>query len=79
MSESQGAWSYVPIDPCQPVISGLRIAVEERMAIQFIDLETNAFQPQSSVLPDPYALRTVRWRSLRQRFCKYDAALQRST
>ncbi len=58
-SGSQGAWSYVPIDPCQPVISGLRIAVEERMAIQFIDLETNAFQPQSSVLPDPYALRTV--------------------
>ncbi|OYW11702.1 MAG: hypothetical protein B7Z55_18990, partial [Planctomycetales bacterium 12-60-4] len=58
-SDSQAAWSYVPIDPCQPVIMGLRLAMEERMAIKFIDLETNEFQPQSTVLPDPYALKTV--------------------
>ena len=58
-NESQAAWSYVPIDPCQPVIMGLRLAMEERMAIKFIDLETNEFQPQSTVLPDPYALKTV--------------------
>ncbi len=58
-SESSVAWSYVPIDPCQPVIMGLRFAMEERLAVKFIDLETNEFQPQSTVLPDPYALKTV--------------------
>jgi hypothetical protein len=58
-SDAQTAWSYVPIDPCQPVIMGLRFAMEERLAIKFIDLETNAFQPQSTILPDPYALKTV--------------------
>ncbi len=58
-SDSSVAWSYVPIDPCQPVIMGLRFAMEERLAVKFIDLETNEFQPQSTVLPDPYALKTV--------------------
>jgi hypothetical protein len=58
-SEDATPWSYVPIDPCQPTIMALRIASEERMAIEFIDLETNVFRPLSSVLPDPYALKTV--------------------
>jgi hypothetical protein len=57
--EDNPAWSYVPIDPCQPVIVGLRIAQEERLPIHFIDLETNAFQPQAEVMPDPYALKMV--------------------
>ena len=58
-SDASVAWSYVPIDPCQSVIMGLRFAMEERLAMKFIDLETNEFQPQSTVLPDPYALKTV--------------------
>ncbi len=52
-------WSYVPIDPCQPVIMGLRLAMQERIAIEFIDLETNVFAPIVDVLPDPYALKQV--------------------
>ncbi len=53
------AWSYVPIDPCQPVVMALRLAVGERWPTEFIDLETNAFQPLASVMPDPFALKTV--------------------
>lgn len=49
--------SYVPIDPCQPVIAALRIAREERMRRAFIDLETDRFEPYSLSLPDPYALK----------------------
>ncbi|HTI50856.1 MAG TPA: hypothetical protein VL475_07895 [Planctomycetaceae bacterium] len=51
--------SYVPIDPCQPVIAALRIALQERIPRRFIDLETAVFQPVSSILPDPYALKQV--------------------
>ncbi len=51
--------SYVPIDPCQAVIAALRIAQGERIARAFIDLETARFQPQTAVLPDPYALKKV--------------------
>ena len=36
--------SYVPIDPCQGVIAGLRFAIEERLPRAFIDLETAQFE-----------------------------------
>jgi hypothetical protein len=49
--------SYVPIDPCQPVIAALRWALEERVTREFIDLETRPFVPYSAPLPDAYALK----------------------
>lgn len=51
--------SYVPIDPCQPVIAALRFALAEHLPRAFIDLETNRFEPPTAVLPDPYALKKV--------------------
>lgn len=57
--EATEASSYVPIDPCQPVIMALRIALGEHWPIEFCDLETNAFQPLAAVMPDPYALSRV--------------------
>lgn len=51
--------SYVPIDPCQPVIAALRFAQRERLAVAFIDLETRRFEVQQASLPDPYALRQL--------------------
>ena len=35
--ESSGSYNYVPIDPCQPVIMGLRIASQEGIPKKFID------------------------------------------
>lgn len=52
-------WSYVPIDPCQPMIMALRVAMGEHWDIEFCDLETNEFTPLVASLPDPYALKTV--------------------
>jgi hypothetical protein len=57
--EGGGAWSYVPIDPCQPTIMALRIALGEHWPIEFCDLETNAYQPLAAIMPDAYALSTV--------------------
>lgn len=51
--------SYVPIDPCQPVIAALRLALGEHIARAFIDLETNRFEPTTQPLPDAYALKHV--------------------
>lgn len=51
--------SYVPIDPCQPVIAALRLALGEHIARAFIDLETNRFEPTTQPLPDAYALKRV--------------------
>lgn len=57
--ELERTYSYVPIDPCQPVIAALRIALQEHIPRAFIDLEVDRFQPLSLALPDPYALKKV--------------------
>ncbi len=51
--------SYVPIDPCQPVIMAIRAAMGEHLPREYIDLETDPFLPFAAVMPDPYALRDV--------------------
>ena len=51
--------SFVPIDPCQPAIMAIRIALGEHWAVEFCDLETNEFEPLAAAMPDPYALRRV--------------------
>jgi hypothetical protein len=51
--------SYVPIDPCQPVIAGLRVALQEHIARAFIDLEVPEYEPHTEPTPDPYAIKRV--------------------
>ncbi|MEZ6063379.1 MAG: hypothetical protein R3C19_23785 [Planctomycetaceae bacterium] len=57
--DSDGRASYVPIDPCQPVIAALRIAMQEHIPRAFIDIENEHYLPRAAALPDPYALKRV--------------------
>jgi hypothetical protein len=57
--EDEISCSYVPIDPCQPVIAALRMSLEEHIHREFIDLETAHWEPVGAVLPDAYALKKV--------------------
>lgn len=57
--DSEVGFSYVPIDPCQGVIAGIRTAIGERIPRAFIDLETPRFESMSASFPDPYALKKV--------------------
>ncbi|MEA2632054.1 MAG: hypothetical protein QOE66_2273, partial [Chloroflexota bacterium] len=57
--DAEHGFSYVPIDPCQGVIAALRLAMGERIAREFIDMETPRFESQTGVFPDPYALKRV--------------------
>lgn len=52
-------YTYIPIDPCQPVIAALKTAREERMHRAFIDLECRDPGEAVGVYPDPYALRAL--------------------
>jgi hypothetical protein len=49
--------SYVPIDPCQPVIAALRTAIGEHIPRAFLDVDSDSVVSYSAVLPDPYALK----------------------
>lgn len=57
--EIDPALSYVPVDPCQPVIAAVRAAMAEHIPRQFIDLETARFVQTTAVLPDAFALKQV--------------------
>lgn len=59
VSEIDGRANYVPIDPCQPVIAALRIAMQEHIPRAFIDIEDDHYLPVTSSLPDPYAVKQV--------------------
>ncbi|MEM1226080.1 MAG: hypothetical protein AAGJ40_10295 [Planctomycetota bacterium] len=58
--DGEAVASFVPIDPCQSVIMAIRAAMGEHIPRHYIDLETATFQPFSTVMPDPYAVRHVR-------------------
>ena len=58
-ADVDGAATYVPIDPCQPVISALRIAAQEHIPRTFIDIESEDYEPAADALPDAYALKQV--------------------
>lgn len=51
--------SYLPIDPCQPVIMGIRAAVSEGIPRAYVDREVQRYFPFSWVGPDPYSLKSV--------------------
>ena len=52
-------FSYVPIDPCQGVIAAIRTAMGERIAREFVDLETARYEASEAAYPDPYAVKKV--------------------
>ncbi|WP_447980457.1 hypothetical protein [Candidatus Nitrospira bockiana] len=58
-AEAGAAASFVPVDPCQPVIMGIRVAMGEGIARAYIDREVAVFEPTPFVAPDAYALKQV--------------------
>lgn len=51
--------NFVPVDPCQPVIMAIRVAMGERIARAYIDRDVAVFEPTPFSAPDPYALKRL--------------------
>jgi hypothetical protein len=51
--------SYVPVDPCQAVIMGIRVAMGEGIPRAYIDRDVSVFDPLAFSAPDTFALKTV--------------------
>ncbi|MFQ5717903.1 MAG: hypothetical protein ACE5GQ_12500, partial [Nitrospinales bacterium] len=65
LQEENGSCRYVPIDPCQPVIMALRIALQEGMPRAFIDWSAAVYEPRHFLFPDSFALRRLSY----EKFC----------
>src|SRR5215216_1300273 len=57
--EGEGSMNFVPVDPCQPVVAAIRVALGERMRREYIDLEVERFEAYSGGFPDAYALKRL--------------------
>ncbi|MDR4502901.1 MAG: hypothetical protein MRJ96_15765 [Nitrospirales bacterium] len=57
--DDRPSYSFVPIDPCQAVIMGIRVAMSEGIPRAYIDREVKLFEPHAYPMPDPYALKQV--------------------
>src|SRR5258706_578527 len=57
--DGDGSMNFGPVDPCQPVIAAIRVAMGERMVRQYVDLEVERFEAYSGGFPDPYALKKL--------------------
>src|SRR5258706_13043971 len=57
--DGEGSMNFVPVDPCQPVMAAIRVAMGERMGRQYVDLEGEGVEAYSGGFPDPYALRKL--------------------
>ena len=55
--EGDGRVSFVPVDPCQPIVAAVRGALGEHLSRAFIDLETARYEPFALPAPDPFALK----------------------
>jgi hypothetical protein len=51
--------SYVPVDPCQPVIMSIRVAMGEQIARAYLDRDVQVFEPDPFPAPDPFALKQL--------------------
>lgn len=63
--ESSEEVNYVPIDPCQPLIMAIRIAMQESIPIKFIDWSCDNYEMRKIDFPDTYALRHMSY----EKFC----------
>ncbi|MEK9628477.1 MAG: hypothetical protein VW455_05605 [Nitrospinota bacterium] len=62
--EEGGSLNYVPIDPSQPIISGLRIAKQEGISRRFIDWSTENYETRNFNFPDTFSLQKVSYEKL---------------
>ena len=51
--------NYIPIDPGDSIIEGIRIGLEHNIPIEFIDLSVSEYLPPSFKLPDDYAINQI--------------------
>jgi hypothetical protein len=51
--------NFIPIDPGDSIIEGIRIGLEHNIPIEFIDLSLSDYLPPSLKLPDDYAINQI--------------------
>jgi len=57
--ERDGAFTYLPLEPTDGQVEAMRMALERRIPVHFIDRDTEEYPLDSTPMPDPYALMRI--------------------
>ncbi|MFX1417334.1 MAG: hypothetical protein ACFE9N_00270 [Promethearchaeota archaeon] len=63
--------NFIPIDPGDSIIEGIRIGLEHNIPIEFIDLSVSEYLPPSFKLPDDYAINKIGIQQFYQELSNY--------
>ena len=70
--------NFIPIDPGDSIIEGIRIGLENNIPIEFIDLSVSEYLPPSFKLPDDYAINQIGLQNFFMQISKYFIEIWRS-
>ncbi len=51
--------NFIPIDPGDSIIEGIRLGLEHNIPVDFIDLSVKDYDPPNIMLPDDYSINRV--------------------
>jgi hypothetical protein len=57
--ESDGAFIYLLLEPTDPLVEAVRLALENDIPVHFIDRDTEGYPLDRSPMPDPYAIHRI--------------------
>ncbi|MBL7211675.1 MAG: hypothetical protein ISS61_04770 [Desulfobacteraceae bacterium] len=57
--EGDGAFTYLPLEPTDGQVEAIRMALERRIPVHFIDRDTEEYPLDSTPMPDPYAIKRI--------------------
>ncbi|UCC19978.1 MAG: hypothetical protein JSV62_01475 [Promethearchaeota archaeon] len=63
--------NFIPIDPGDSIIEGIRIGLEHNIPIEFIDLSVSEYLPPSFKLPDDFAINEIGLQKFYQQISNY--------
>jgi hypothetical protein len=57
--ERDGTFTYLLLEPTDPQVEAVRLAMDKHIPLHFIDRDTEGYPPGRSAMPDPYSLTKI--------------------
>ena len=71
--EEKGELVYLLIEPIDPIIEAIRLAIENDIPIYFIDRDMESYIPHHEAFPDPYSITRIGYK----RYCEKSAEIMK--
>ncbi|MBW2352813.1 MAG: hypothetical protein JRF51_06240 [Deltaproteobacteria bacterium] len=68
--EGDGTFTYLLLEPTDGQIEAIRLALENRIPLHFIDRDTEGYRPDFTAMPDPYAMTRIGYFAYCQAFMR---------